>query len=369
MTDDVAELGTDWLRPGHEDRTVETVAIVGVVHTVLDVHPLEVAHVGLWLEARSGTLGADRTGNHEAEHRWQEHKAVRERGLAICVGDLSLLAPLIGINLAVWLDFDPSTTGEVPATWEVVDGVVETPEARVNTKGLEQVGDTLGIPKSCRAVVFFVANGVRSLHVRDKDELRATVLHTKGATVHLCGITDEFHIDFVQDALGEQARRNDVRHASRSFWKTRCSDDLVFRNVSELDHSATLPCVANHVGEVLIHEADLLLGLESVASVVDADVFGLQGFLGERVRADGLTGWHDVSGRDAVVAVSIVGGETIPSINVVGEVALHGQHLNGVGKTVRPCFLGDEFVPNRSVERLLVDFWTDAACLADEDVI
>ena len=266
------------------------------------------------------------------------------------------------------MDFGPRTTVEVPATWKVVDGVVETTEAAVNAERLEQVGDTLGIPKSRRAVVFLIADGVRSLHVRDEDELRATVLHTKGTTVHLCGITDEFHIDFVQDALGEQARRSDVRHESHCFWKTWGSNDLVLGDVEVFNHSTTLPCVANHVGEVLIHEADLLLGLERVAGVVDTDVFGLQGFLGKGVRTKSLAGRHYLGGRNAVVTFC-VGREGGPSINVVREVALHGQHLNGVGQTVRPCFLGDEFVPNRSVERLLVDFWTDAVCLADEDVI
>lgn len=368
MTDDVAELGTNWFRSRHKDCAVETVTVVWVVDAILDVHPFEVAHVGLRFEARSRTLGADRTGDHEAEHRWQEHIAVRVGSLAICRRELRFGSALVCADRFVGWDFGPQTIVEVPATWKVVDGVVETTEATVNTKRLEQVWDALGIPKSCRAVAFFVADGVRRLHVRDEDELRATVLHAEGTTIHLCGITDEFHIDFVQDALGEQGGGGNSWHESHCFWKTRCGDDLVLGNVEELNHSTTLPCVTNHVGEVLIHEADLLLGLECVAGVVDADVFGLQGFLGKGVRTDSLAGWHDFSRRNTVVAIG-VGRETLPSINVVGEVALHGQHLNGVGKTVRPCFLGDEFVPNRSVERLLVDFWTDAVCLADEDVI
>ena len=237
----------------------------------------------------------------------------------------------------------------------MVDRVEEPAERLANAHRLEQVGNPVGVPELRVAGVVLVADPVGGLPVGDADELRGTVEHAERAAVQLRGVGEQVVVIHVEDALGEHRGRGDAGEIGVIGRESAGSDDLVLGDTGVFDDAAAFPDVGHRVAEVLEGLGDLLVDHPRVAGVVDADPVGFDGLLDERVAPLRVAAGHDVGRRRTGVAVA-VDGNVGPRVEVFRQVPLDSQHALGVGEAVGPLFLGDELVPDGTVDGCGIDF-------------
>lgn len=309
VTNHDTELRVNWFGCAHHQGAVEAPSVVwvvirgGGVH-VLHVEPLEVTHVGLWVERRARTNGADRTWVEQGHHARQEDDRVRVRSFDVSRAEFCLGANGSSHRL-IRQHFFPNSTFEGVAAGEVVDGVVEATDRTLNAQRCEKLLHALVVPQERVLRVGFAHDGIGGFHVRDKHELRATFCQAEGTTIQLSTVLNQVGVPCVQDVLGQAGGGGDGGEVGIVVGKTGSGNHFPFSNAGVFQDRTTLPSVGNDVAEVLEHFLDLLVDHVGVTGVVHADAFGLLCLLDEGVSAFGISARNHVASNGAGVRVGV----------------------------------------------------------------
>ena len=371
MANHEAVLREHGLGSAGEYTTEEPVVAIGVFGAVLDVQPLPISTVGLWIELELAVVACWRHNNMADSFLVEDDRVFCLGGLVSRVFDqlrvCACSSPDVRRNLSP--DLVRRSACEV-VTWRMhVVGEPEALEHFLHAERKKKFRDAVA-PTKVLPILGLLSDHLAGFHTDDSHERRASVHGSVGFLA--CPGTNRACIEAFQDAASQTGCRGCLGEVAADRFKPSGSgsDELVRAKPDILSAIAVDPDLTGILRENLHHVGELLLCLIGRHKVGQADVGRLKRSLLEvilRKLVGDLQALHRRNTSSASRAVRNF--YVFPCKSVLGKRAAHGEDTQRSSHTFGPRLLFREVEPDACVKAARIDFGRNLVLQADHDVV